>query len=285
MCEVEGFEEVGFFVDVGSKIYCFDGCCLVVILFFDFVIWGGKIFCGGFDVFFNDCGKFNLINCVDFEDYFCGVVLKEFGLVQYLYFEVFKVQVVVVCMYIMCNFGEFFFEGYDICVMLCCQVYGGWVFEYLLSDCVICEMWGQVLFYCGVLVEIFYLVICGGYIEDVNVVFLVKDYEYLCGVLCIELGWQVGVLSDLVFVMCLMLEVLLLLQIDLVWCFEDCLCNFVVCVGLFMFEDCFEFFEVWEVRCFVVLIFDFVVDVWIFVDLVELCELVEELFFVWSGED
>ncbi|MEM1248925.1 MAG: SpoIID/LytB domain-containing protein [Acidobacteriota bacterium] len=283
--EAEGLEQAGFLVDVGSKTYRLDGRRLAVSSPSDLVTWSGKTFRGGLDVFFNDRGKFNLINRVDLEDYLRGVVPKELGPAQYPHLEALKAQAVAARTYTMRNLGEFALEGYDICATPRCQVYGGRAMEHPLSDRAIRETQGQVLLFRGALAETLYSATCGGHTEDASVVFPEKDHEYLRGVPCIESGRQAGAPSDLALASQLMPEVLPSAQTEPIRRLEDRLRSLALRAGLPAPEDRLASLEAREVRRFVASIFDLVVDARIFADSVELRELVEEPPSGWSGED
>lgn len=283
--EAEGLEQASFLVDVGSRTYRLDGRRLSVSSPSDLVTWDGRTFRGGLDVFFNDRGKFNLINRVDLEDYLRGVVPKELGPAQYPHLEALKAQAVAARTYTMRNLGEFSLEGYDICATPRCQVYGGRALEHPLSDRAIRETHGQVLLHRGRLAETLYSATCGGHTENVQVVFPEKDHQYLRGVPCIESGRKAGAPSDLALAGRLMPEVLPSAEGDPVRRLEERLLALALRAGLPAPEDRLASLEAREVRRFVASIFDLVVDARIFADTVELRQLVEEPPSGWSGED
>ena len=139
-------------------------------------------------LFLNDRGLINVINELPLEEYLRGVVPKEMGPELYNELEALKAQTVAARTYTLRNLGEFAGEGYDICSTPRCQVYGGMGVEHPVTDRAIDETSGQVVLYQGRPAETFYSATCGGHTENVEVVFPLKQGDYLRGVPCLEAG-------------------------------------------------------------------------------------------------
>lgn len=139
-------------------------------------------------VFLNERGRLNVINEIPLETYLRGVVPKEMGPELYNELEALKAQTVAARTYTLRNLGEFAQEGYDICSTPRCQVYGGMAVEHPVSDRAIRDTAGQVLLFDDRPIEAFYSATSGGHTENVEVIFPLKQGDYLRGVPCLEAG-------------------------------------------------------------------------------------------------
>ena len=139
-------------------------------------------------IYLNDRGRLNVVNELPIEDYLRGVVPKEMGPLLYNRLEALKAQTVAARTYTLRNLGEFSEEGYDICSTPRCQVYGGMAVEHSRSDQAVRETAGEVVLSDGQPAETFYSSTCGGHTENVEVVFPLKQGDYLRGVPCLEAG-------------------------------------------------------------------------------------------------
>ena len=283
--EAEGLESAGFLVEVGARTYRLDGRRLQISTKSGVVRWQDRRYRGGLDVFYNDRGKFNLINRVDLENYLRGVVPKELGPAQYPHLEALKAQAIAARTYTMRNLGEFSLEGYDICGTPRCQVYGGLATEHPLSDRAIFETRGQVILYRDTLAESLYSATCGGHTENVEVVFPEKPHVYLRGVPCIESGRPHTGPTELALARGVMPRVLPSQEPDPVGRLEGRLRSLAELAGVAAPQDSLASLEAREVRRFVASVFDLVVDARIFADSVELADLVDEPPAGWSPED
>ena len=139
-------------------------------------------------LFLNDRGTLNLVNELPLEQYLRGVVPKELGPALYPRLEALKAQAVAARTYALRHRGEFAAEGYDLCALPRCQVYGGVGVEHPLSDRAVAETEGQVLLLGDEPVEALYSATCGGHTENAELVFPWMEAPHLRGVPCLEAG-------------------------------------------------------------------------------------------------
>ncbi|MDX1631592.1 MAG: SpoIID/LytB domain-containing protein [Thermoanaerobaculia bacterium] len=146
---------------------------------------------GAILLYLNDRGLLNVVNEISLETYVRQVVPREMGPELYPELDALKAQAVAARTYTVRNLGEFLDEGYDICATPRCQVFGGMDAEHPRSDRAVRETEGQVMLWKDRPIDALYSSTCGGYTEDVSVVFPLKEGRpYLRGVPCIELGIQ-----------------------------------------------------------------------------------------------
>ncbi|MBR1860055.1 MAG: SpoIID/LytB domain-containing protein [Selenomonadaceae bacterium] len=142
----------------------------------------GKMYRGGVKVIATSSGL-SIINIVAVEEYLRGVVPGEMS--PSYHEEALKVQAVAARTFALVNRKRHKDSGYDLCNTTHCQVYNGVEAEHRITNKIIDETFGEVLFYNNKLIQALFHTDSGGMTENVIDVWGV-DYPYLRAVSEIE---------------------------------------------------------------------------------------------------
>lgn len=145
---------------------------------------GGKPYRGIVEVRVSPYGTLRAVNWVGLEAYLRGVVPAELGPEQWPQLEALKAQAVAARTYAWRHRGQFEEEGFDLCSLPRCQVYGGVSSEHPLSDEAVRATRGEILTYEGAPISALYTSTCGGHTEDASEIFPEEAAPYLKAVPC-----------------------------------------------------------------------------------------------------
>ncbi|MDR1087450.1 MAG: SpoIID/LytB domain-containing protein [Endomicrobium sp.] len=127
--------------------------------------------------------KINVINVLNIEDYVKGVLPKEIdsGWPK----EALKAQAVISRTYAMANLNSHLAQGFDLCSITHCQVYGGLGIETESSNQAVLETKGEILTFEGKPAQTVFHATCAGHTEDPKHIWVRKETPpYLKGVRC-----------------------------------------------------------------------------------------------------
>ena len=142
----------------------------------------GKMYRGGVKVIATSSGL-SIINIIAVEEYLRGVVPGEMS--PSYHEEALKAQAVAARTFALVNRKRHKDSGYDLCSTTHCQVYNGVEAEHRITNKIIDETFGEVLFYNNKLIQALFHTDSGGMTENVIDVWGV-DYPYLRAVSEIE---------------------------------------------------------------------------------------------------
>jgi stage II sporulation protein D len=140
-----------------------------------FLIWNGRKYRGEFLVSLHN-GTLALVNRLSLEDYLRGVLPKE--VIPEWPLTALKAQAIAARTYTLVNLGKHAADGFDLCVTVDCQVFGGASCETPTTDQAVAETTGKVMVYQGKLINAYYHATSGGHTMDAEDIWGLKS-DYL----------------------------------------------------------------------------------------------------------
>ena len=144
----------------------------------------GKAYRGYLDVFLNKSGRLTLVNQLSIEDYLFGVVPAEMNPDTYNEFAALAAQAIAARTYALKNIGRFRSDGFDLTNDTRTQVYGGVEAEKPMTNEIVRQTSGIVIYYDGKPIDAMFMSTCGGRTEDAGLVYGTTPVPYLQSVLC-----------------------------------------------------------------------------------------------------
>ncbi|MBF0498972.1 MAG: SpoIID/LytB domain-containing protein [Candidatus Riflebacteria bacterium] len=143
--------------------------------------FNGRLFRGVMIISFLPDGA-RVVNRVGLEEYVRGVVGGEMGSLSPM--ESLKAQAVIARTYVMANRGKHGRDGYDVCSLDHCQVYGGVGAERMIVNQAVEATRGVIMISSGEPISTMYHATCGGMTSDNDAVYGGKPAAYLRRVKC-----------------------------------------------------------------------------------------------------
>ena len=144
----------------------------------------GKTYRGSFDVFLNKSGSLTLVNQLTLENYLFGVVPAEMSPKTYPEPAALAAQAIAARTYAVKNMGRYRSDGFDLTDDTRTQVYGGVAVEDAMTNDIVLQTAGIVIYHDGKPIDAMYMSTCGGRTEDFGLVYGSAPVPYLQSVFC-----------------------------------------------------------------------------------------------------